>query len=229
MSLAIIVPYRDRAEHLQRFIPAVAGLLRAESQPFGMVVVEQADSKPFNRGKLLNVGVASLTDGFTHVVLHDVDMLPEEAGTYALSEHPTHLAGAAAQFGHRLPYPEYFGGVTLFPLEDFRAVNGFNNDYWGWGCEDDDLLDRCIRGGKGVGRRACRFQSLPHRSALAAAASQGLYSLNVARLRANRSNAPEYDDNGLNTLAVQSLQAKVQYFPVPGAPPVPWTHVRAEL
>jgi len=229
MSLAIIIPYRNRWEHLNQFIPIVACMLRSEEQTFGIVVVEQADNKPFNRGKLLNVGVASLTEGFTHAVLHDVDMLPQESGTYALCEHPTHLAGAAEQFGHRLPYPEYFGGVTLFPLHDFHAVNGFNNDYWGWGCEDDDLLDRCIRNGLPVQRRGCRFRSLPHTNALASTTGQTNYGLNVARLRANRSNAPEYTDNGLNSLTVTSIHAKVEYFHMPGEPLVPFTHVRTEL
>ena len=26
--------------------------------------------------------------------------------------------------------------------EHFRLVNGFSNDYWGWGGEDDDLANR---------------------------------------------------------------------------------------
>ena len=39
---------------------------------------------------------------------------------------------------------EYFGGVVLFTIEQFEAVNGYHTNYWGfWGMEDDDLFWRC--------------------------------------------------------------------------------------
>ena len=41
-------------------------------------------------------------------------------------------------------YDGYFGGVTMFPTELFKKTNGFPNDFWGWGFEDDELLRRCI-------------------------------------------------------------------------------------
>ena len=31
---------------------------------------------------------------------------------------------------------------TLSKL-DFKIINGYSNEYWGWGFEDDDLLKRC--------------------------------------------------------------------------------------
>ena len=42
-------------------------------------VVDQADSAPFNRGALLNIGFleARNLDNFTCFVFHDVDMVPE--------------------------------------------------------------------------------------------------------------------------------------------------------
>lgn len=39
----------------------------------------------------------------------------------------------------RLRYSKYFGGVTALSREQFFKVNGFSNNYWGWGGEDDDL------------------------------------------------------------------------------------------
>ncbi len=42
----------------------------------------------------------------------------------------------------RLAYPAVFGGVTLFTTQQFLASNGFSNEYFGWGGEDDDMLHR---------------------------------------------------------------------------------------
>ena len=43
---------------------------------------------------------------------------------------------------HRLPYNQYFGGVSALSKEQFLEINGFPNNYWGWGGEDDDIFNR---------------------------------------------------------------------------------------
>ena len=42
----------------------------------------------------------------------------------------------------RPPYGSAFGGVTLFRPEEFRRVNGFTSEFFGWGGEDDDMQKR---------------------------------------------------------------------------------------
>lgn len=43
---------------------------------------------------------------------------------------------------HRLPYSGYFGGVSGLSKTQFLKINGFPNEYWGWGGEDDDIFNR---------------------------------------------------------------------------------------
>ena len=41
-----------------------------------------------------------------------------------------------------IPYEEFIGGVFLINKEHFEQINGFSGEYWGWGYEDNDLLER---------------------------------------------------------------------------------------
>ena len=52
-----------------------------------------------------------------------------------------------------LPYQRLFGGAGSFTREHFELINGFSNEFWGWGGEDDDLYKRynqCILINKSV-------------------------------------------------------------------------------
>ena len=137
-KLGIIVPYRDRYEHLLMFKSAINDYLTSKNINFELIIVEQDDSKLFNRGKLLNIGFQQAKKlKCNYVILHDVDMLPVEVD-YTYSEVPLLLATQRASFD------EFFSSVVLFPVEYFEKINGYSNEYWGWGFEDDDLLHRCI-------------------------------------------------------------------------------------
>ena len=111
---------------------------------YEIFIIEQSDDKPFNRGKLLNVGYKyALDKGCDYFVFHDVDMLPEDVD-YSYTDKPLHLATHLQEHDYETTFFDYFGGVTMFNKEDFELINGFSNEYWGWGFEDDDLLIRCL-------------------------------------------------------------------------------------
>jgi glycosyltransferase involved in cell wall biosynthesis len=153
--LSIIVPYRNRAAHLRQFIPH----MRSRFKDAEIVIVEQADDKPFNRAKLLNIGF--LNSEADYFAMHDVDMLPMKAD-YSFPEVPTHIATRVSQFRYKMPFPEYFGGVTLFNRNDFTTLNGYSNKFFGWGGEDNEMYDHVMRSGMKVARRICTFESLHH-------------------------------------------------------------------
>jgi hypothetical protein len=146
-KLGVIVPYRNRPNHLSQFKTHITDYLNNQNIQYELIVVEQSDLRPFNRGKLLNIGVKKAYElGCTYVALHDVDMLPIDVD-YSPTIRPTHLAtdfiSEDGTKSDRIIFDEYFGGVTLFPIHTYFQVNGYSNNYWGWGYEDDDLLFRC--------------------------------------------------------------------------------------
>ena len=141
-KLGIIVPYRDRPQQLKRFIKHMGEYLIDVN--YQIFIIEQSDDKPFNRGKLLNVGYKyAIENGCDYFVFHDVDMLPEDVD-YSYTDKPLHLATHLQEHDYETTFFDYFGGVTMFNKEDFELINGFSNEYWGWGFEDDDLLIRCL-------------------------------------------------------------------------------------
>lgn len=155
MRLGIIIPYRNREDHLKFTAP----ILKRYGQIY---VIEQMDDKPFNRGKLINVGYKYFKDEMDYICAHDVDAYPGTTIDYSFSEIPCHLAAESEQFNYRIPYKDYFGGVTLFPNDKFEKVNGFSNEYWGWGGEDDEIRRRFTEMNIEVTRRAGQFKSLHH-------------------------------------------------------------------
>ena len=141
-KLGIIVPYRSRPKQLSVFKKHINEYIKT---PFELIIVDQVDTLEFNRGKLLNIGFTKAEElKCDYIVFHDIDMLPINAD-YSYEEKPHHLIGNLdlPEGTTRTTFDSYFGGVTLFPLHLYKQINGYSNDYFGWGFEDDDLFLRC--------------------------------------------------------------------------------------
>ncbi|XP_015905417.1 beta-1,4-N-acetylgalactosaminyltransferase bre-4 isoform X1 [Parasteatoda tepidariorum] len=143
--VAIIIPYRDRLEHLTTLLYTLHPLLQRQLLEYRVYVVEQWGNDTFNKGVLMNAGVReALKDSdFQCFVFHDVDMIPEDdRNLYTCPPSPRHLSVAVDKFNYTLPYALLVGGVFSIKLEHYLAVNGYSNLYWGWGGEDDDMAYR---------------------------------------------------------------------------------------
>ena len=203
-KLAIVVPYRNREEHLKEFLPHMKKYLADQKIDNTIYIIEQEEGKPFNRAKLLNIGFLEAAKECDYFVFHDVDMLPENVG-YEYQDVPTHLAAAASQFNYRLPYDGYFGGVTMFDRESFHKVNGYSNEYWGWGAEDDDILYRCHLANLKVKRQSPGvLKSLNHDRDI----DHGAYMQNMERIREMWSKKLEWEKEGLNSCKYSVLSRK---------------------
>ena len=148
--MQLIVPFRQREADLAVFIPYMQSFLKKQDINFELTVVEQADGKLFNRGKLLNIGfdlTAESEKANSYFCFHDVDLLPEDHCDYTPPSQPAHLitkltypSGNTSEISQHIN-----GGVILFKPDDFIKINGFSNNYWGWGAEDEELLQQSRR------------------------------------------------------------------------------------
>ena len=138
MKIIIIIPYRNREKHLKYYLENSYPKLKKRLDDFEIIVVEQMDGKKFNRGKVINIGFHYYNNENYEYITQDVDVNPcneEVIEKYREEVEENKFFGIYSD-GRTL------GGVVKFKGKTFIKVNGFPNDYWGWGHEDKDLQNR---------------------------------------------------------------------------------------
>lgn len=146
-SPAIIVPYRDnqfqnRSGQLKQFLAYFS-----KEYPKGAVyIIEQSeDGKKFNRGKLLNVGFdLAKKEGHDLFIFHDVDLIPDQKMLEYYTLNCDGVIHQGFQWKDKYTFEHFLGGVTSMNAKSFEKVNGYPNDRWGWGSEDDSLMNRVM-------------------------------------------------------------------------------------
>ena len=148
-KIAIIIPFRDsesskpRTKQLNKLTDYFQSYLAGYD--YKIFVIEQSeDRRKFNRGQLLNIGFEIAdSQGYTNFIFHDVDLLPSpELKEYYINsptDKPVHIAAVWDRYNSN---PSYFGGIVAFNRNMFNKINGYPNNFWGWGGEDDELLKR---------------------------------------------------------------------------------------
>jgi hypothetical protein len=162
MRLGLIVPFRNREDHLTQFIPHITRFFAHHPRlKLQLLIVEQTAEFLFNRGQLLNIGYRILQPKVDWVCFHDVDLLPIIAD-YSSPPDPSMVIRHVA--GHPIDGWDdaLFSGVVVLQKTHFEQANGFSNDYWGWGCEDVDLKNRLTTSGLAIAYRNGTFRHLPH-------------------------------------------------------------------
>ncbi|XP_072315722.1 beta-1,4-galactosyltransferase 1 [Eucyclogobius newberryi] len=154
-KVAIIIPFRNRDEHLKYWLYYLHPFLQRQQLDYGIYVINQDGEATFNRAKLLNIGYMEALKDYDYqcFVFSDVDLIPmDDRNTYTCFSQPRHLSVSMDKFGFRLPYNQYFGGVSSMSKEQYLKINGFPNNYWGWGGEDDDIFNRLASKGMSISR-----------------------------------------------------------------------------
>ncbi|KAK3595593.1 hypothetical protein CHS0354_009549 [Potamilus streckersoni] len=150
---AIIIPYRDREDHLDILTRHLHNILQRQQLEYRIFVIEMALPTQFNRGLLANIGFlfAKETGDFSCFIIHDVDaLMMNDKNLYRCGSQPRHLVTGSTKFRtwndeYGLPYGSYMSGVIALTDSQFTQANGFSNVYFGWGGEDDDFTNRVQR------------------------------------------------------------------------------------
>ncbi len=228
--LLIAVPYGDlrpeegRAKQLTAFIDHFkknAGPL-TKGGPVWIIISEQAATKDkFNRGQLLNLGVRWLSECVgapRNIILHDVDMLPDSKmmATY-LNNAPAAIlfpGGGEAYSEWKVPFG---GAVSGIQYSIYKKINGYPNDFWGWGGEDHVLNGRMYRAGiKVVNLAAGNYKNIDSKRHTPAQKTEYLKKNNLKNMEwyeGTKADAKTYKQNGYRQahLKAEPLSAKLIY------------------
>lgn len=147
----IIVPYRNREIYLDIFIKQMTHVLEDISpDDYRIVVVNQSDTRSFNRGATKNIGFLYVKELYPDdyeditLVFNDIDTMPK---------HKQYLQyiTRSGTIKHFFGFKHTLGGIVSITGKDFERIGGFPN-YWGWGYEDNLLQVRATRAGIQIDR-----------------------------------------------------------------------------
>lgn len=141
MHNIFLIPYRKREKHLKYFLEKTLPLLKKHLDNIKIVIIEQVNDKLFNRGLLLNIGFKeNLNYEDALFFTHDVDVNPTEQTI--ITYYKDNIPDVNTIKGIYTSRFNTLGGVICFKKEPFLKINGFPNNFWGWGTEDKVLQNR---------------------------------------------------------------------------------------
>jgi hypothetical protein len=148
---------KERTRELHLFIKLMNKLLIPYCT-FHIYIIEQSnDGELFNIGKLKNIGfdIAKKENTYDNYIFSDIDIIPD----YDLIEYyckalkyPISLAlrGTRYMNNKQINQKLFMGSALGFTEEQFRTINGYPNNFWGWGGEDEAIKARLVNSGIGT-------------------------------------------------------------------------------
>lgn len=154
----------------------------SQYNPIAYYRVNLNEEHLFNKSKAFNLGVAKSNSN--KIILHDADMLVINGYTAEVSgildvNDSCHLGSTVVYadkdstdiingsgevidpvFERVVGY--YEGGSLACTKETYWRIGGFNEDFWGYGCEDCDFYDRMSKGSKYFDSRTYNLLHLHH-------------------------------------------------------------------
>lgn len=155
-NIAIISIYRDngngeRKRELDYFIKLMNRLLEPYCN-FHIYIIEQSeDGEFFNIGKLKNIGFveANKISEYDNYIFSDIDTIPDyDLISYYFKKlkYPISLAlrGTRYMNNTKVNNKIFLGALLGFDKKQFLKINGYPNNFWGWGGEDEAIKIRLI-------------------------------------------------------------------------------------
>ena len=158
--IAIITIFRassvdgeEREKQKEHFIKIMPSLFDMDIEVEFFFIEQSEDGQKFNIGKLKNIGfdIASRKE-FDHYIFTDIDVYPDsslfehyitkpkEDGAVSLAMRGTRYTDDKKNKKEKIV--PFLGSSLKFSHNVFKKLNGFPNNFWGWGREDHVIANR---------------------------------------------------------------------------------------
>jgi hypothetical protein len=134
-DLLIVVPYRNREEHLKEFLENAPKYFDKQNIEYDILICELDQTGDWNAGLCVNSTINFIKDKkYKWLFIHHVDIYPLEGDL---------------NFPNENEYYYNIGdyGSCLMLMDSFLNVGGYSNSFWGWGGEDNDLYKKLSMSG----------------------------------------------------------------------------------
>lgn len=152
-NIAIISCFRDSGDGIRdkqrRHFIAIMNKILGPYCNFTIFIIQQSnDNNNFNIGKLKNIGfdTAMKHSHFDNFIFSDIDTIPNyDLLPYFLKSDKFPFAlGQGTRYSNGNSYKPFMGALLNFNPDTFIKINGFMNNIYGWGKEDDALINRLV-------------------------------------------------------------------------------------
>jgi RNase P/RNase MRP subunit p29 len=150
-KIAIITLFRDngngqRIKERKAYIEIMSSIMKNVCEYHIYIIEQSQDGELFNIGKLKNIGfeIASKNAKYDNYIFSDIDTIPNyDLLPYFLKKEESivSLAARGTRYPNKIHKP-FLGALIGCNEKIFKKINGYPNNFWGWGGEDDSLLIR---------------------------------------------------------------------------------------
>lgn len=152
-NIAIISCFRDQGDGLRekqrKHFVTIMNKILAPYCNFKIFIIQQsADNNSFNIGKLKNIGfeLAMKENDFDNYIFSDIDTIPNyDLIQYFIVHNKFPIAlGMGTRYYNANSSKPFMGALLNFNSKTFIKINGYMNNIYGWGKEDESLINRLV-------------------------------------------------------------------------------------
>jgi hypothetical protein len=156
IKIAIITLYRNQPDNTRliqkRYFQYWMNKLLMNVCDFDIIIVEQYKGNPvcpFNIGKLKNIGFDYLNktgNKYDNYIFVDIDSVPDSnllKYFFKITDGMNSLSTAGTRYEQLDKNKPFLGAMISCTKNIFEKINGYPNNFEGWGYEDDNVILRC--------------------------------------------------------------------------------------
>lgn len=150
-NICYMIPYRNRKETIEITVSKIEDYIVCKNLNANVWIIEQKNNVNWNKGCTLNIGYKALEKYYDYFIINDADTFLKNDYNIILPKENEII--------HIYGYKHCLGGIFILSKNTFKKLNGFSNNFFNWGREDRELIDRCESNKITINRKYLQFNT----------------------------------------------------------------------